>query len=86
MRKDGSRFLADVVIEALKDDAGRLIGFAKITLDVTERVQAAHALEEARIGLVQSRAEEALRIVQAELAHVARVTTLVELPPRSPMN
>ena len=79
MRKDGSRFLADVVIDALKDDAGRLIGFAKITRDVTERVQAAHALEEARIGLVQSRAEEALRRVQAELAHVARVTTLGEL-------
>ena len=82
VRKDGSRFLADVVIDALKDDAGRLIGFAKITRDVTERVQAAQA----RIGLVQSRAEEALRRVQAELAHVARVTTLVELPPRSPMN
>jgi len=75
LRKDGSRFLADVVIDALKDDAGRLIGFAKITRDVTERVQAAQA----RIGLVQSRAEEALRRVQAELAHVARVTTLGEL-------
>ena len=74
MRKDGSRFLADVVIDALKDDAGRLIGFAKITRDVTERVQAAQA----RIGLVQSRAE-ALRRVQAERAHVARVTTLGEL-------
>ncbi len=79
MRKDGSRFLADVVIDALKDDSGRLIGFAKITRDVTERVQAARALEEARIGLVQSRAEEALRRVQAELAHVARVTTMGEL-------
>jgi C4-dicarboxylate-specific signal transduction histidine kinase len=73
LRKDGSCFLADVVIDALKD--GRLIGFAKITRDVTERVQAAQA----RIGLVQSRAEEALRRVQAELAHVARVTTLGEL-------
>jgi hypothetical protein len=49
LRKDGSCFLADVVIDALKD--GRLIGFAKITRDVTERVQAAQA----RIGLVQSR-------------------------------
>ena len=79
VRKDGSRFLADVVIDALKDDSGRLIGFAKITRDVTERVQAARALEEARIGLVKSRAEEALRRVQAELAHVARVTTMGEL-------
>jgi len=79
VRKDGSRFLADVVIDALKDDRGRLIGFAKITRDVTERVQAARALEEARIGLVHSRAEQALRRVQAELAHVARVTTMGEL-------
>ena len=39
VRKDGSRFLADVVIDALKDDSGQLIGFAKITRDVTERVR-----------------------------------------------
>ena len=61
VRKDGSRFLADVVMDALKDDDGRLIGFAKITRDVTERVKAARELEEARIRLVQSRAEEALQ-------------------------
>ena len=79
VRKDGSRFLANVVIDALKDDSGQLIGFAKITRDVTERVQAARELEEARISLVQSRAEEALRRAQAELAHVARLTTLGEL-------
>ena len=34
VRKDGSRFLANVVIDALKDDSGKLIGFAKITRDV----------------------------------------------------
>ncbi len=79
VRKDGSRFLADVVIDTLKDDSGKLIGFAKITRDVTERVQAARELEDTRIGLVQSRAEEALRRAQAELAHVARATTLGEL-------
>ena len=45
VRKDGSRFLANVVIDALKDDSGQLIGFAKITRDVTERVQAARELE-----------------------------------------
>ena len=78
VRKDGSRFLANVVIDALRDDSGQLIGFAKITRDITERVRAARELEEARIGLVQSRAEEALRRAQAELAHVARVTTLGE--------
>jgi PAS domain S-box-containing protein len=79
VRKDGSRFLANVVIDALKDDGGQLIGFAKITRDVSERVQAARELEEARIRLSRSRAEEALHRAQAELAHVGRVITLGEL-------
>jgi formate hydrogenlyase transcriptional activator len=72
VRKDGSRFLANVVIDALKDEGGQLIGFAKITRDVSERVQAARELEEARIHLAKSRAEEALHRAQAELAHAAR--------------
>jgi C4-dicarboxylate-specific signal transduction histidine kinase len=79
MRKDGSRFLANVVIDALKDEGGQLIGFAKITRDVSERVQAARELEEARIHLAKSRAEEALHRAQAELAHAGRVTTLGQL-------
>src|ERR671933_445009 len=37
VRKDGSRFWADVVITALRDDDGRLVGFAKVTRDLTER-------------------------------------------------
>jgi PAS domain S-box-containing protein len=37
LRKDGSRFWANVVITALKDDAGRLVGFSKITRDLGER-------------------------------------------------
>jgi len=37
VRKDGSRFWANVVITALKDEAGALIGFAKVTRDLTER-------------------------------------------------
>jgi PAS domain S-box-containing protein len=37
MRKDGSKFWGDVTITALRDEAGKLIGFAKITRDVTER-------------------------------------------------
>jgi PAS domain S-box-containing protein len=41
VRKDGSRFWASVVLEAIKDDRGQLLGFAKITRDITER-QAAH--------------------------------------------
>src|SRR6516165_7439590 len=37
IRKDGSRFWANVVIDAVHDDTGDLIGFAKITRDMTER-------------------------------------------------
>jgi PAS domain S-box-containing protein len=37
LRKDGSRFLADVIITALHDEYGRLRGFAKVTRDITER-------------------------------------------------
>src|SRR5690606_13799542 len=37
IRKDGSRFWANVVITALRDDAGNLRGFSKITRDMTER-------------------------------------------------
>ena len=36
-RKDGTRFWANVVITAIRDDDGKLIGFAKITRDLTER-------------------------------------------------
>jgi PAS domain S-box-containing protein len=46
VRKDGSRFSADVIITALHDSSGRLSGFAKITRDITERNQAASRLKE----------------------------------------
>jgi PAS domain S-box-containing protein len=45
LRKDGSRFLASVVIDAIYEN-GELIGFAKITRDITERTMAADALKE----------------------------------------
>ena len=37
VRKDGSRFWADVVIDPIRDPAGKLVGFAKITRDLSER-------------------------------------------------
>ena len=45
LRKDGTRFLASVVIDALYDE-GELVGFAKITRDITEKNKAADALRE----------------------------------------
>jgi PAS domain S-box-containing protein len=44
LRKDGSRFWANVVITALRDEAGRLVGFGKVTRDFTERIRANEAL------------------------------------------
>ena len=44
VRKDGSRFYANVVITALRDPAGRLIGFTKITRDLSEKRQQDEAL------------------------------------------
>ncbi|NVO15477.1 MAG: PAS domain S-box protein [Rhodoplanes sp.] len=46
MRKDGSRFWASVVVEPIRAEGGKLIGFAKITRDVTERRAAQEALRE----------------------------------------
>ena len=45
VRKDGSTFWANVIITAVKDNSGKLLGFAKITRDVTERMQTQKALE-----------------------------------------
>ncbi|MEO8875280.1 MAG: PAS domain S-box protein, partial [Polyangiaceae bacterium] len=47
LRKDGSRFLANVVITAVFDSSGKLFGFAKVTRDVTERHLAETALKHA---------------------------------------
>ncbi|MBO0711240.1 MAG: PAS domain S-box protein [Acetobacteraceae bacterium] len=48
VRKDGSRFWANVVIDAIHDEAGRLIGFAKITRDLTERRMVEERLRQAQ--------------------------------------
>jgi PAS domain S-box-containing protein len=46
VRKNGERFWASVVIDSIRDDTGTLIGFAKVTRDVTERRKAQQALLE----------------------------------------
>jgi PAS domain S-box-containing protein len=49
IKKDGSRFWANVVITALRDPDGNLVGFAKVTRDLTERRRAEEALRESEI-------------------------------------
>jgi PAS domain S-box-containing protein len=47
LRKDGSRFWANIVITALRNDSGKLIGFRKVTRDITEKMQIYEALRKA---------------------------------------
>src|SRR5712692_6079290 len=56
VRKDGSRFWANVIITAMREPSGELIGFAKVTRDLTER----RRLEEEKVRLAQ--AQEAIRL------------------------
>jgi PAS domain S-box-containing protein len=69
VRKDGTRFWADVVIDPIRDENGNLIGFAKITRDVTDRREAQLALEEARARLVQSQKMETVGQLTGGIAH-----------------
>src|SRR3954464_6355460 len=54
VRKDGSRFWAHVVIDPIRDEQRTLIGFAKITRDITERREAQQALEASRMAQIAS--------------------------------
>jgi PAS domain S-box-containing protein len=63
VRKDGSRFWANVIITAVKNSAGDLLGFSKVTRDFTERMLAQKSLEESKRKLLKS--EWSLR----DLAH-----------------
>jgi PAS domain S-box-containing protein len=69
VRKDGSQFWAHVVIDAIRDPDGGLVGFAKITRDITERVKAQRELELAREQLFQSQKMEAIGQLTGGVAH-----------------
>src|ERR1700682_4067597 len=69
VRKDGSRFWAHVIIDAIRDDQGKLVGYAKITRDITERKKAQDQLEAAREALLQSQKMEAIGQLTGGVAH-----------------
>ncbi len=69
VRKDGTRFWAHVVIDTIREDGGAVIGFAKITRDITERRQAQEALDVARQALFQSQKLEAIGQLTGGVAH-----------------
>jgi PAS domain S-box-containing protein len=69
VRKDGSRFWAHVIIDPIREPSGELIGFAKITRDLTERRETQKALEEAREAFFQSQKIEAIGRLTGGVAH-----------------
>jgi PAS domain S-box-containing protein len=69
VRKDGTRFWASVVIDAIRDDKGDIIGFAKITRDLTEQRESQQKLDEAREQLFQAQKMEAIGQLTGGVAH-----------------
>jgi PAS domain S-box-containing protein len=90
VRKDGTHFRASVVIDPIRDDRGDLIGFAKITRDVTEREEAQREIERTREALAQSQKMDAIGQLTGGIAHdfnnllMAALSSLTLLQKRLP--
>ena len=69
VRKDGSFFWASVVIDPIRASDGRLLGFAKITRDISERRAAQQRLEQVQRQLAESQKMEALGQLTGGVAH-----------------
>jgi signal transduction histidine kinase len=69
VRKDGTRFWAHVIIDPIRSPSGALLGFAKVTRDLTERRQAQQHLDEAREALFQAQKMEAIGQLTGGVAH-----------------
>jgi PAS domain S-box-containing protein len=68
VRKDGTRFWAHVILDAIYEN-GKLIGYAKVVRDITERRNAQIALEQAREQLFQAQKMEAIGQLTGGIAH-----------------
>ncbi|PKH36239.1 hybrid sensor histidine kinase/response regulator, partial [Pseudomonas sp. 43NM1] len=69
LRKDGTQFFAHVVVDPIWGETGTLLGFAKITRDITEVTQAQHALEQTREALFQAQKMQAIGQLSGGIAH-----------------
>jgi PAS domain S-box-containing protein len=69
VRKDGSFFWASVIIDPIRDDDGSLVGFAKITRDITERRDSLAALDRIRAQLAEAQKMDALGQLTGGVAH-----------------
>jgi PAS domain S-box-containing protein len=69
VRKSGERFWASVLIDPIHDAMGRLVGFAKVTRDITERRLAQEELDRSRAALAQAQKLEAIGRLTGGVAH-----------------
>ena len=69
LRKDGQRFWAHVIVDPVRDTDGHVIGFAKVTRDLSERRRAQEALENAQHALAQTQKLESIGKLTGGIAH-----------------
>jgi PAS domain S-box-containing protein len=69
VRKDGTFFWASVVIDAIRNEAGELLGFAKITRDITERRENQQKMQRIQQQLAESQKLDALGQLTGGVAH-----------------
>ncbi|MBC7957137.1 MAG: PAS domain S-box protein [Cytophagales bacterium] len=69
VRKDGSHFWANVVVDPIRDDSGAIVGYAKVTRDVTAKRDAQLALQSAQEALFQSQKLDAIGQLTGGVAH-----------------
>lgn len=69
VRKDGTFFWASVIIDPIRHDSGDLVGYAKITRDISERREAQQKLEKMQRQLAESQKMDALGQLTGGVAH-----------------
>ncbi len=69
VRKDGTLFWANVVVDPIFDEEGQLVGYSKITRDITERHKAQRAMQESQVQIAHMQKMEALGQLTGGVAH-----------------